>query len=281
MNVRDIKTKARSVIALNRSNIISIFVFISVITTVINYLTELIGSQIPFASLILGIIFLPLVHGNVVTALKTVNERSDKLTINDDGLAGLKRYKQLFSTYFIREILFTILIMLVFLIIALVSKFVISDRAFDAIIAILTSNASTNISSYLTDVEIATLYDQIGGIILFGLIALMIVIIMFSLYFALTPYVLEKYNIRGAKAMSESVRLMKGHKGTLAVLYLSYIGWFFLVVLLYTVVAMIIRITAINQLILAIISTYLYSAELEVCLAVFYEEIDLEDKNLI
>ena len=40
MNVRDIKTKARSMIATNRSSIVMIFLFIGIMMVAINYLIE-------------------------------------------------------------------------------------------------------------------------------------------------------------------------------------------------------------------------------------------------
>ena len=47
MNVRDIKLKAKSVLV-NRNNIVTVFVFISVITTLANYIGSEIGGEIPF-----------------------------------------------------------------------------------------------------------------------------------------------------------------------------------------------------------------------------------------
>lgn len=41
MNVRDIKTKARSMIATNRSSIVMIFLFIGIMMVAINYLIQL------------------------------------------------------------------------------------------------------------------------------------------------------------------------------------------------------------------------------------------------
>ena len=68
MNVRDIKLKAKSVLV-NRNNIVTVFVFISVITTLANYIGSEIGGVIPFLSLIVTIIMLPFGQGNGVTAL--------------------------------------------------------------------------------------------------------------------------------------------------------------------------------------------------------------------
>ena len=62
MNVRDIKLKAKSVLV-NRNNIVTVFVFISVITTLANYIGSKIGGGIHFISLILTIKCCPLVMG--------------------------------------------------------------------------------------------------------------------------------------------------------------------------------------------------------------------------
>ncbi|MFQ6792018.1 MAG: DUF975 family protein [Thomasclavelia sp.] len=283
MNVRDIKTKARSTFGLNRSNIMTVFIFVAVTLTVIQYLTDLIGNMIPLFSLLAGVIIAPLYHGNIVTALKTVNERGDEISIEQDGLAGFKRYRELFFTYFIRELFLGIIILFVIIIGALIAKFSIGDVGINNIISLFNevSKNGFQVSAYLNDPVFAVVIDQLRRIIVLGTIVILVIMVMYSLCFALTPYILEKYNVKGIKAMSESLRLMKGHKGTLFVLYLSYIGWYFLAVLLLTAVTMIIPVTIIVNLIAAIITTYLFSAELNVCLAVFYEEIDLEDKNIV
>lgn len=283
MNVRDIKTKARSTFGLNRSNIMTVFIFVAVTLTAIQYLTDLIGSMIPFFSFLAGIVILPLGHGNIVTALKTVNERGDEISIEQDGLAGFKRYRELFFTYFIHKVFLSIILLFIIIIGALIAKFSIGDVGINNIISLFNevSKNGFQVSAYLNDPVFAVVIDQLRRIIVLGTIVILVIMVMYSLCFALTPYILEKYNVKGIKAMSESLRLMKGHKGTLFVLYLSYIGWYFLAVLLLTAVTMIIPVTIIVNLIAAIITTYLFSAELNVCLAVFYEEIDLEDKNIV
>ena len=129
MNVRDIKLKAKSVLV-NRNNIVTVFVFISVITTLANYIGSEIGGVIPFLSLIVTIIMLPFGHGNVVTALKTVNEQGDEVTIEQDGVVGLRRFKDLFGTYFIREILLLVIMMLLGLIIFVISRFTVDSNVF-------------------------------------------------------------------------------------------------------------------------------------------------------
>ncbi len=60
-------------------------------TTIINYISETLGVMIPFLSLLVSIIMLPFSHGNIVTALKAVNEQEDEISVEHEGLAGLKR----------------------------------------------------------------------------------------------------------------------------------------------------------------------------------------------
>ena len=277
MNVRDIKLKAKSVLV-NRNNIVTVFVFISVITTLANYIGSEIGGVIPFLSLIVTIIMLPFGHGNVVTALKTVNEQGDEVTIEQDGVVGLRRFKDLFGTYFIREILLLVIMMLLGLIIFVIARFTVDSNVFSQLGAIIEQAAvySTNVSAYLNDPTVIEALGTLGVIFFIGIIIIAIVAFIYSLVFALTPFVLEKYNIRGAKAMSESARLMKGH-----MLYLSYLGWAILVLVLSAVVEMILPIPLILNIIVAALTTYLFGAELNTSLAVFFEEIDLEDKNNI
>ena len=282
MNVRDIKLKAKSVLV-NRNNIVTVFVFISVITTLANYIGSEIGGVIPFLSLIVTIIMLPFGHGNVVTALKTVNEQGDEVTIEQDGVVGLRRFKDLFGTYFIREILLLVIMMLLGLIIFVIARFTVDSNVFSQLGAIIEQAAvySTNVSAYLNDPTVIEALGTLGVIFFIGIIIIAIVAFIYSLVFALTPFVLEKYNIRCAKAMSESARLMKGHKRTLFMLYLSYLGWAILVLVLSAVVEMILPIPLILNIIVAALTTYLFGAELNTSLAVFFEEIDLEDKNNI
>lgn len=140
---------------------------------------------------------------------------------------------------------------------------------------------STNIGAYLGTADMIKLAESLSVVFVVGLILFAVLGCLYSLTFALTPFVLEKYNLKGAKAMSESARLMKGHRWTLVLLYLSYILWFMLTVGIIGLIGGIIPIPLIFDLITAILATYLFGAELNVSLAVFFEEIDYEDKKII
>lgn len=282
MNIRDIKIKAKSVLK-DHSNIIFVFIFISIITTIIDYLGQTLNVTIPFISLLISIIMLPFSHGNIVTALKAVNERRDEVTIENEGLTGFKRFKELFFTYFIQIVFLIVLVLLASLILFFIAKIVIDESVFDNFGLLLTQSSlyTSNLTTIVEDPAFIKMAGALGGFITLGFVVILIIAVMYSLTFALTPYVLEKYKIYGAKVMSESARLMKGHKGTLFVLYLSYLGWFLLTIVITAVIQIFLPIPLISDLLIAVIMVYLFSAEMQTCLAVLFEEIDLEDKNLI
>lgn len=282
MNIRDIKLKAKSVLV-NRNNIVGVFVFIGIISTVATFIGSQFESVIPFLSLIIMILMLPFSHGNVVTALKAVNERGDEITIEKDGVVGIRRFKELFSTYFIREVLLMVILILIGLVIFLVAKFTVSSDALSKLVYLIQQTVanSTNVDSYLNNPQIIDAVATISVIFLIGVIIIVVVATVYSFMFALTPFVLEKYNLKGAKAMSESARLMKGRKGTLFTLYLSYLGWYILTLVLAGVLNMVVPIPLILDVAVAALSAYLYGAELNTSVAVFFEEVDLEDKNKI
>ncbi|WP_027089763.1 DUF975 family protein [Thomasclavelia saccharogumia] len=282
MNIRDIKIKARSVLK-DHNNIIFVFIFISVITTVIDYLGQTLNVTIPFISLLVSIIMLPFSHGNVVTALKAVNERGDEVTIENEGLTGFKRFKELFFTYFIQIAFLIVLVLLATLILFFIAKITIDENVFDNLGLLLTqSNLYTSdLTAVVEDPAFIEIAGALGGFITIEFAAILIIAVLYSLTFALTPYVLEKYKIYGAKAMSESARLMKRYKGTLFVLYLSYLGWFLLTIIITAIIQVFLPVTLVSDLLVAVIMVYLFSAEMQICLAVLFEEIDLEDKNII
>lgn len=282
MNIHDIKTKAKSVLV-NRKNIIYVFIFISIISVLANYISQVLGVTIPFLPLLISIIMLPFSHGNIVTALKTVNECGDEVTIENEGLVGIKRFKELFFTYFIQTAFLMVVIMLICLVLFLVAKLIISGSNVTDL-GVLFSQVSmhaSDINAYINDQTFINAMASLGGIVMVGIVIIAIVAIIYSLTFALTPYVLEKYKIYGAKAMSESARLMKGHKGTLLALYFSYLGWFILTVLISAFIEALLPIPLLAELVMSVLTVYLFSAEMNISVAVLFEEIDLEDKKNI
>lgn len=283
MNIRDIKMKARSVLV-NQKNIFYVFIFISIITTLVNYAGASFGAaMIPFISLIISIIMLPFSHGNVVASLMVVNERGDEIDIENVGLTGFKRFKQLFFTYFIQYVFLLVIVLFIGLIMLLITKLTVDTDVFNEFSNLLLAEGmyASDFNEIVNDPIFNDAVTSLGSIIVIGTLIIAIAALMYSLVFALTPYILEKYKITGIKAMSESARMMKGYKKTLFILNLSYLGWIILIYIVALILQMLIPVPLVVELLVALASAYLYAVELQTCTAVLFEEIDLEDKNLI
>lgn len=283
MNIRDIKMKARSVLV-NQKNIFYVFIFISIITTLVNYAGASFGAaMIPFISLIISIIMLPFSHGNVVASLMVVNERGDEIDIENVGLTGFKRFKQLFFTYFIQYVFLLVIVLFIGLIMLLITKLTVDTDVFNEFSNLLLAEGmyASDFNGIVNDPIFNDAVTSLGSIIVIGSLIIAIATLMYSLFFALTPYILEKYKITGIKAMSESARMMKGYKKTLFILNLSYLGWIILIYIVALILQMLMPVPLVVELLVALASAYLYAVELQTCTAVLFEEIDLEDKNLI
>ena len=275
--------KARSVLV-NQKNIFYVFIFISIITTLVNYAGASFGAaMIPFISLIISIIMLPFSHGNVVASLMVVNERGDEIDIENVGLTGFKRFKQLFFTYFIQYVFLLVIVLFIGLIMLLITKLTVDTDVFNEFSNLLLAEGmyASDFNGIVNDPIFNDAVTSLGSIIVIGTLIIAIAALMYSLVFALTPYILEKYKITGIKAMSESARMMKGYKKTLFILNLSYLGWIILIYIVALILQMLIPVPLVVELLVALASAYLYAVELQTCTAVLFEEIDLEDKNLI
>lgn len=282
MSVYDIKEKTRNVLV-NQKKIIPTFLLISLLTVLINYVGETLGVFISFAPIITSIIVLPLSHGNVVACLMVVNERGDEIDVQNVGLTGFKRFKELFFTYFIHFAFMMVLLFFWGLILVLIMKFLIDGSFFEIISALVLNdviNANTAFSS-LSNTTIIQNFSSIMWLIFIGIILGVIIVVIYNLYFTLTPYILEKYKIYGIKAMSESARMMKGHKKTLFALFLSYLGWLILLVIIASLIQILLPVAFLVSLLVEVIAVYLFYVRYQTSLAIFFEEIDLEDKNLL
>lgn len=282
MSVYDIKEKTRNVL-FNQKKITHTFLLITLLTVLINYVGEILGVFIPFAPIITMLIVLPLSHGNVVACLMLVNERGDEIDVKNVGLTGFKRFKELFFTYFIHFAFMMILLIFWGLIILLMMKFLVDGSFLGTLSAIVLNDVSSaNVAfSSLSDAMIIQNLSSIMWLVFIGIIMAIVIIFVYNLYFILTPYILEKYKIYGIKAMSESARMMKGHKKTLFVLFLSYIGWIILLMIVAIFIQIILPVDFLANLLIEVVAVYLFYVQYQTSVTILFEEIDLEDKNLL
>jgi uncharacterized membrane protein len=197
-----------------------------------------------------SILFTTFKHGYIVTSLKIVRNNFSELS-DEDAFVGIKRFKELFFTYFLYELIVVgVLFVLAFVFV---------------MIAFALGVSMESVSSILTLTVVMTL--------IFSVVSMLV-----GLYSFAYPYLLEKYGYTGMGAIKESFRFIKGHLLDLFKLELSYLGWTLVVVLVQIVVGEVFAFlgtlgTAIASLASGAIALLTYLPQYYVAKAIFFEEI--------
>ena len=104
MNIYDIKNKANEVLR-QPNQLFKVILYVGIIQALFSALSGLfdgiLGSII---SLILSILTVTLGHGIIVASLKVVNNNGNLVDEKEDSLVGIKRFGQLFPTYFLYRV---------------------------------------------------------------------------------------------------------------------------------------------------------------------------------
>lgn len=293
MNIYDIKDKANEILA-DQSHLFKVMIFMGIFNAVVNVFGDVFTGMIgTIITIVLLILMIPFSHGYIVSSLKAVCNRDRDIDVQQDGLVGFYRFKELFSTYFMYQFLLLMIIIVVCLIFLVIGLFILSQAQIDALkqFMVICGEYATGNSLALSKITVTmtSTIAKLVPILFLLMIVLLVILFVYSLTFGLTPYILEKYGLKGFAAMNESKRLMKGNKTTLFKLELSFLGWMilamFIVGLLTSVLESIFGLSVISSLLANIISVfvtvYFYDMKLKICEAVFYEELDYEDKKII
>lgn len=289
MNIYDIKNKANEVLR-QPNQLFKVILYVGIIQALFSALSGLfdgiLGSII---SLILSILTVTLGHGIIVASLKVVNNNGNLIDEKEDSLVGIKRFGQLFPTYFLYRVVVALASIVVGIIGMLLMYTMITDAQFSNLsqLVLMYVNKST-----ISQDEIVNIVASLSNVFSFVFILVIIISILsvyLSLKFGLFNYILQKYNYTGLTALKESSRLMKGNKWTLFKLELSFFGWMILAGLVSGVIAMFVETmmpipflaTFITGVVSTFFSAYFYDVKLNTCLAVFYEELDYADKNSV
>ena len=289
MNIYDIKNKANEVLR-QPNQLFKVILYVGIIQALFSALSGLfdgiLGSII---SLILSILTVTLGHGIIVSSLKVVNNNGNLVDEKEDSLVGIKRFGQLFPTYFLYRVVVALAGIVVGVIGMLLMYTMITDAQFSNLsqLVLMYVNKST-----ISQDEIVNIVASLSNVFSFVFILVIIISILsvyLSLKFGLFNYILQKYNYTGLTALKESSRLMKGNKRTLFKLEFSFFGWMILAGLVSGVVAMFVETimpipflaTFITVVVSTFFSAYFYDVKLNTCLAVFYEELDYADKNSV
>ena len=285
MNIYDIKRKANELLV-NHDKLFKVLLYIGIIQAIFSAVSTLFDGVVGgIVSLIITILTLTLSHGAIVASLKTVNNMEESIDEKEDALVGLKKIGHLFPTYFLYDFIIGIIWFVVgnigFLIIMSVSS--VSIEQFLQLFTI-TINGITVSQAQI--VNTADAFSNVFSILMLVICLIIFISVYFSLRFGLFNYILQKYDMTGMAALKESSRLMKGNKWTLFKLELSFLGWMILSAIIAGVFTMLVEIiipisflaSLIESILTVFVSVYLYEMKLNVCVAVFYEELDYEDK---
>lgn len=271
MNNRAIKKRAEGMLLKSKDILQRTMLIMLAISLLDNIFSTDIDSGFPLIALIITIIFLPFSHGYVVMSLKAVRNREDEIT-TDDAFTGFRRFKELFFTYFLKE-LFVALVVLVFVIIGAIVLSPYISQLTNLLNAAVAGDVDSLLNTYIWE-NLSGVFSIIAILCILAIIAAVIVGLML---FA-TPYLLERYDLRGMDAIKESVSFMKGHKGELFSLEMSFLGWMFLEILISgTVAALFTEGSVVGSLLAAFVAgvfaIYIYLPKYYLSLAIFFEEI--------
>lgn len=215
MNIYDIKNKANEVLR-QPNQLFKVILYVGIIQALFSALSGLfdgiLGSII---SLILSILTVTLGHGIIVASLKVVNNNGNLVDEKEDSLVGIKRFGQLFPTYFLYRVVVALAGIVVGVIGMLLMYTMITDAQFSNLsqLVLMYVNKST-----ISQDEIVNIVASLSNVFSFVFILVIIISILsvyLSLKFGLFNYILQKYNYTGLTALKESSRLMKGNKWTL------------------------------------------------------------------
>lgn len=281
----DIIYKAKSLVNDAKKVMVPVFLFIGLIT-VVPSLTE-----VPVIVLLLSLILLPITQGYITSTFKVYDGNAESVETYEDGMYGLKNWLNLFSTYFmynlIKILIFTvegILLALIFSALFYNQLEVFINTCYEFISLLESSAVITNELLYMA-------MSILGMSFLFLLPFCIIFIttnIVYDLNYFPTYYLLEEDGLKGLSAMKKARRMMKGHKKQLFLLKLSFIGWiiFSFVILVFISLILEIMISDINLLtmlisiIYPIILVFLYTMNYQMALTVFYKDIVREEATI-
>ena len=289
MNIYDIKNKANEVLR-QPNQLFKVILYVGIIQALFSALSGLfdgiLGSII---SLILSILTVTLGHGIIVASLKVVNNNGNLVDEKEDSLVGIRRFGQLFPTYFLYRVVVALAGIVVGVIGMLLMYTMITDAQFSNLSQLVLMYVNKSTISQDEIVNIVASLSNVFSFVFILVIILSILSVYMPLKFGLFSYKLQKYNYTGLTALKESSRLMKGNKGTFFKLEFSFFGWMILAGLVSGVVAMFVETimpipflaTFITVVVSTFFSAYFYDVKLNTCLAVFYEELDYADKNSV
>lgn len=253
------------------------FLFILLINQGINSFATMFGNELgQVSSLLATIAILPLAQGEVKAALKAVNNQVELIDPKDDGLVGFRFYTRYFSTYFV-TFMITLMSVLVVVLVGVVLVIATQGNVLAGLgdYYLTFTDVNALVSAMQNDAALMSAIYSTLGIIMVILVVLGIVYPYIYAHIALAPFILEKYDYRGLKAITTSARYMKGKKWSLFKLILSFLPHALLGVVAMSVIDSIIANLVLSSLLSSIVFIAVLNVRYKVALAYFFEEADI------
>ena len=273
MNIRKIKERANQLLSVDKQQyirILMILVLLELIPTLFSTGHDILSRII---YIIISLAFIAVSHGYVVSSLKMVRNQSSLLS-DDDALVGFKRFKGLFSTYLLNNIvLFFITFAAMFILMMIFGAFL----------------SGIQLDSFANEISLSGNYTQVllsifsqspsllAAFIFFYMLMIVIVFVISSYLFAV-PYLLERYQMTNLMAIKESYRFMKGHIFDYIKLNLSFLGWILGLMIIQMGLNRLLMFlpilgALISAIITGIIGVYTYLPRYQLSKAIFFEEL--------
>ncbi|MDD3810016.1 MAG: DUF975 family protein [Erysipelotrichaceae bacterium] len=253
------------------------FLFILLINQGISTFASMFGQTLSqILTLLATVATLPLAQGQVKAALKAVNNQIDAIDPKDDGLAGFSHYRRYFSTYFVVfmiTLMSVLMIVLVGVVLVLATQGDVLSGLGDYYLTFTDVNAL--VLAMQSDAALMSAIYSTLGIVLAILGVIGLVYLFIYSHIALAPFILEKYDYRGLKAVTTSAKYMKGRKWDLVKLMVSFLPHALLGVVAMSVIDSFVSNMVLASLLSSIVFIAVLNVRFKVALAYFFEEADI------
>lgn len=272
MNIKDIKKRADDLLMYCKPQMIRICMIMALVGLIPSIFT---GTNNAFGSLlnfVISIFFLVFSHGYIVSSLKVVKNNVHELN-DEDAFVGFKRFKELFPTYLVSELVRIVAGIIMFIVIAIVFAMIIGVTI--PSIETIPQMVDEPINAFLYFIYA---YPSFILIIFVMFIVIFVISLLMDAYLFAVPYLLEEYHYYNGGAIKESFAFMRGHIFDFIKLQLSFLGYMILTAIIAVVISMVLSFVPfigamLSGILTAFVSVYLYYPKYIVSQTIFFEEI--------
>ena len=226
---------------------------------------DLMIEMLPLFAIAIFLLTISIRHTEVKLGLDIVEE--NKFYPPQQAMCGIKRVKELFSTYFWSELIIFILLT------ACLSGLVLGMYPYlQSLYQVLEAELSYGIDT--------TLIQIFNLLIMVANVGIVISEIVYNTFFFSAPYILETKKIKGLKVIKEAYRLQKGHFFEIAKTFSSYYAFMLIFACLSFLASFYLSETLLYSavdIMISVIAILVYESQYVVCKALLYKKLSQEE----